>query len=653
MKTYALDILAAAVLYPLVAALFTLPYVIRQYRKYGYIPWTHTIMAYTFILYLMCAFSLIVLPLPSDPSAIVAHQPRLQPFSFVHQIIAECTSAYAQTGSKRAVLAVPVLYQTAFNLLLTIPLGMYLRYFFQRSWLQALLIGFCTSLFFETTQLTGDWFIYPAAYRLFDVDDLIVNTTGTMLGYMMMMPLAHALPSMHMAKYETADKSLRASATHRLVSFGIDTVLAAAIWGVIALAAGAHSHMFEAFASGSFTGSRMVKLAVFSFVPIQAILLCIVPCITGGQTLGQKILKLRMVRPNGSRAARWQYVARYLLLLAFLYLPIILLRSASLLENIGDTSQALDMSTLISFIGRHQTELLDSWRLFLVLWLASLLLRAAVARASQRPMVMLNGLLSGTRVMTAEGAEEAQDRQRVISVAEVTAWEQDLAANGTSLSLLMERAGRGVAEKVAQNYYTQLDGRRRRINRRYPVVILAGSGNNGGDGWVAARYLAQAGFPVTLVTRRSAEQITAQPARGAAMQTASGNLPIDVLVNPNPEQLQSTLSSATTIIDAILGTGFTGATVREPYATWIELANNRRSSALKRNGKPRYGKTPAFMLAVDVPSGMNAQDGSVAVPCIQADLTVTMLAYKPGLVAKTSAPYTGAVRLAPLVRLRS
>ena len=65
-------------------------------------------------------------------------------------------------------------------MLLLVPLGMYLRYYFRRTWWQTLAIGVLVTLSFETTQLTGLWGLYEHPYRLFDVDDLMMNTLGAM-----------------------------------------------------------------------------------------------------------------------------------------------------------------------------------------------------------------------------------------------------------------------------------------------------------------------------------------------------------------------------------------------------------------------------------------------------------------------------------------
>lgn len=232
------------------------------------------------------------------------------------------------------------------------------------------------------------------------------------------------------------------------------------------------------------------------------------------------------------------------------------------------------------------------------------------------------------------------EHRPVLDVADVAKLEQAIAAGGTSLAELMERAGDAIADEVQAQ-----------LSCPAPVVVLCGSGNNGGDGWVCARALAQAGWPVTLVTPRPAEALTAEPAHSAALKALAAaqtnQLPLTVLVVPNAEQLEHTLSEARCIVDAILGTGFSGTEVREPYATWIRLANQRRKSALAC--EQAKGDVATRIVAADVPSGMSAQTGLAAQPCIHADATVTMIVYKPGLVKPEAARYTGTLKLAPLV----
>ena len=216
----------------------------------------------------------------------------------------------------------------------------------------------------------------------------------------------------------------------------------------------------------------------------------------------------------------------------------------------------------------------------------------------------------------------------VMDVAEVVALEQRIAQEGTSLYTLMTRAGEAVADEVSQ-----------RVPAGSYVVILAGSGNNGGDGWVAAEDLAKQGYEVVLFTQAPAEEIKAEPAKTAALK-AEATKSFRIEVAPGLDVIERALERAEVVVDAILGTGFSHSEVREPYASWIGLANAAKDRSL--------GSEDPWLLAVDCPSGLNAQTGAPAQTCICADETVTMLAVKTGLLVPEAAPYVGRLRLALL-----
>lgn len=215
----------------------------------------------------------------------------------------------------------------------------------------------------------------------------------------------------------------------------------------------------------------------------------------------------------------------------------------------------------------------------------------------------------------------------VLDVADVVALEQRIARDGTSLLELMTRAGTSLARAIEAHAVPGTT-----------IVILAGSGNNGGDGWVAARALAAADRNVTLVSKVVPEELTAEPARTAALESASTGS-FDLAIAPSDVELARLLDNADVIVDAILGTGFAHDQVREPYATWIRQANG----AHRKHG--------VRIVAADCPSGLSAQTGATANECIAADETVTMIVPKTGLLESQARPYVGTLLLAPLISI--
>ena len=171
---------------------------------------------------------------------------------------------------------------------------------------------------------------------------------------------------------------------------------------------------------------------------------------------------------------------------------------------------------------------------------------------------------------------------------------------------LMERAGRGLANVVAD---LAPEGR---------VAVVCGKGNNGGDGFVCARWLRERGRQVDVLLLGDADDL-----RGDARASFEA-LPGD----PPGEFAAERLSGAGAIVDAILGTGFSG-TPREPAAGAI--------AAMNRAGADRV------VVACDVPSGVDASTGEVDGEAVVADATVTFHAAKPGLWIAPGKDHAGAV----------
>jgi ADP-dependent NAD(P)H-hydrate dehydratase / NAD(P)H-hydrate epimerase len=171
---------------------------------------------------------------------------------------------------------------------------------------------------------------------------------------------------------------------------------------------------------------------------------------------------------------------------------------------------------------------------------------------------------------------------------------------------LMERAGAGVARAVEVH---DSDG---------PVAIVCGKGNNGGDGLVAARLLRNAGVQATVVCAASPEELQGDAA--ANLARLPGEAPVTLA------QGAAAIGHASVIVDALLGTGFAGA-AHGPAAEAIAAINAAEGA----------------VVAVDVPSGVDASTGVVAGEAVRATVTVTFHAGKPGLWVAPGKRYAGEV----------
>ncbi|MFI6927462.1 VanZ family protein [Nonomuraea spiralis] len=194
MEIYLTQARIALLLAPLAIALLLLPFVSRQYGRFGHIGrWSGFVTA-ALVLYACGVVAFTLFPLPEvTPDFCATRQslaaPRWQPLSSIQDVLRE----NAGRGLPAALYSRSVL-QIVFNVALFVPLGFFLRYRQRLGVARTLAISFAGSLAIELTQLTGLWGLYPCAYRLFDLDDLIINTAGAGLGWALAGPAARLLP---------------------------------------------------------------------------------------------------------------------------------------------------------------------------------------------------------------------------------------------------------------------------------------------------------------------------------------------------------------------------------------------------------------------------------------------------------------------------
>ncbi len=190
--------------------------------------------------------------------------------------------------------------------------------------------------------------------------------------------------------------------------------------------------------------------------------------------------------------------------------------------------------------------------------------------------------------------------------------------------VLMENAGRSCAEFIKEEL--------KDINQP-KVTVFCGKGNNGGDGYVTARHLLNAGLNVTVVVCADKNKITGdakinldileklyEPARTLDLESQNIKAQVDKLAE-----------DADLIVDAVFGTGVAGQ-VREPYKTLIECIN---AQECKR-------------FAVDIPSGLDCDTGKPLGVVVRADYTVTFAAVKKGFTNDNASDFTGEIYLASI-----
>jgi hydroxyethylthiazole kinase-like uncharacterized protein yjeF len=201
---------------------------------------------------------------------------------------------------------------------------------------------------------------------------------------------------------------------------------------------------------------------------------------------------------------------------------------------------------------------------------------------------------------------------------------------GVAEERLMEHAGTAVAAAV---HALATDTERWGTG---PIVILCGPGNNGGDGFVAARRLALAGARVVVaVIAAEARPRNATSARNwDRIARDAGIVKVHAPVARDIAMFGQGIQKAAVIVDALLGTGVRGP-LREPIRSAVELIERARASGIP-------------VVAIDTPTAVDLSSGEPSDPAVRADLTVTFHRPKTGLLTKRGKAHAGKVLVAPI-----
>lgn len=300
MAIYAFPIKVALLTFPILAFLLALPLLIKEYRKYGAFPLIKGFILYSFIFYMLCAFFLVILPLPprTEVAQMTTMKIQLRPFANVSRFLTETVLDFKDPRTYLPALKQGVVLEPLFNILLTIPFGVYLRYYFNFSFKKTMLLGFCLSFFFEFTQFTGLYFIYPRPYRLADVDDLINNTLGAVIGYGFAPVVEKIFPAREKIDVLAYEKGQNITLTRRFVAFLIDWVLINFV-----------TNSIEIFLSKSLI-QNLVYL-VFSRILQVLLYFIVLPTFFEGRTVGKKIVRIKVVRNDGQKGQFKDFFSRY------------------------------------------------------------------------------------------------------------------------------------------------------------------------------------------------------------------------------------------------------------------------------------------------------------------------------------------------------
>lgn len=291
MTTTLIAIFLALQTAPLIAIAITIPFAALCYAKNKGLNVRWFTYFYVFVLYFLCAYFMTILPLPSRDSF-----ENMRPVRELIQLVP--FQNFFDIKSETLLHDIAIL---VFNVFLTVPLGFFLRHLFRLSLKKVILLGFLTSLLYEITQLTGIFFIYPRPYRIFDIDDLTINTLGVLIGYWSMPCISRFLPALS-AKQQTAIPGSEVAFLHRCVATAIDfcLVLCISIIGIVYIPPlrVLFSHC------GTLTKFPLFYILFLAVGVLYAMIL-------KGKTLGIKLTHLQLMSRGGKPISRMRCSLRF------------------------------------------------------------------------------------------------------------------------------------------------------------------------------------------------------------------------------------------------------------------------------------------------------------------------------------------------------
>lgn len=285
------------------AVLLFVPTAAVQYRRDGSLGPRDLATLLSAAVYGLALWTYTLLPMPASDSY-RCKASNLDPLGSIRELWAGDVGG----GGLAGLLRDPVFLQLALNLLLFVPLGFFLRVILRRGVVVATVVGFAVSLLIETTQLTGVWSLYDCAYRLFDVDDLVINTAGAIAG---------SLVSALFVARRTGATPLPTSITlgRRLVGMVSDLLFMVLFGGFVALA----------YRAAAVYGPLSLDLDVQTTLQVAVPYAVQVATVLGaGRTVGEWTISVRAV-PRRSTLNRWQPLARVVKLLTGITPPVALL----------------------------------------------------------------------------------------------------------------------------------------------------------------------------------------------------------------------------------------------------------------------------------------------------------------------------------------
>lgn len=312
LANYSANFKMALLIWPVLSFMLTMPILAWLYHRDGRVRASSAFGTYLAILYALGIVCFTLYPLPEGskgPGITYGISPNLIPFHFLADI--------AKDGLK-------AVFQVAFNVAFFVPLGFIAGRLFRMRMVSALCLAFGVSLAVETAQLTGLFGIYPYAYRCFDVDDLLCNTVGGVLGWFAAQALGRVMPE----RMDEVSITHQPGLVRRCVALWLDmliiwlaAVAAGLVWLVVAV--GFELAWDEPLRVGGWDAAQVSGLLAFCGGLVACVVVeVVIPWMHEGCTPGGSFVRMSFeghVRTSGWRVAF--YACRVLTLLALFGLP--------------------------------------------------------------------------------------------------------------------------------------------------------------------------------------------------------------------------------------------------------------------------------------------------------------------------------------------
>ena len=316
MEIYLFPITTAMITFLAITTMITIPYMSFSYRKYGSVSLFRTLIIFSFVLYILTAYYLVILPLPNpetlEPMNNIMDHVQLIPFQFIADFINHTVFRITDFNTYLPALRQSVFIQVFFNIMLTVPFGIYLAYYLKKDLKKTVLFTFLLSLFFEITQLTALYGLYPRPYRLFDVDDLILNTLGGLIGYVIYKKFLGFLPSRDEIDKKNLVQSQKVGYIRRIFALSVDFTIVSFVVGIL---------LSESL-------NWLWNLAILNLILLVYFM---ISQLIFKRTIGQRIVNIRLTLENKEQSYYLSVFIRYTIIVTVIFLLSLL---NTLIENV-------------------------------------------------------------------------------------------------------------------------------------------------------------------------------------------------------------------------------------------------------------------------------------------------------------------------------